>query len=75
MLGENGRVLNDKGTQEVTFMTLWSTRVKFNKVIEEGRDSPSEIGKLNRLFDDFLEEQHRRKVRVISEINLAAPVE
>ncbi|KAL6537544.1 hypothetical protein OROMI_026078 [Orobanche minor] len=58
-------------------MTLWSIRAKFNKVIEDGQDSPSEIEKLNAFFDGFLEEQYRRKnnqAEMSSESNYTVPI-
>nr|XP_043623159.1 uncharacterized protein LOC122594937 [Erigeron canadensis] len=62
-VGSTGRWMgvNDHGAEEVSFMSLWSIRAKFNKALEEGRDSLSEIKRLDILLDDYVEEQYTRK--------------
>ena len=41
--------------------TLWCVRSNFTKVIEQSRDSPSEIQKLNNLLIGLLDDQANRK--------------
>ncbi|CAI9300285.1 unnamed protein product [Lactuca saligna] len=54
--------LGDMNTEnEVSTFTLWCVRSNFNKLIEQARDSPSEIQKLNTLLISLLEDQVVRK--------------
>ena len=76
-IGTGLRGVNDNATKQVSFMTLWSIRSKFNKVLEGVRDSPCEIKKLNPFFDDCLNEQHQRHnvgANVNSDITSTIPV-
>ncbi|GKE17125.1 FAR1-related sequence 5-like protein [Tanacetum coccineum] len=69
--------VHGNATQQVSFMTLWSIRSKFNKLLEGVRDSPCEIEKLNTFFDDCLNKQHQRHsigAEVNSVINSTMPV-
>ncbi|CAI9297857.1 unnamed protein product [Lactuca saligna] len=54
--------LGDMNTEnEVSTFTLWCVRSNFNKLIEQARDSPSEIQKLNTLLISLLKDQVVRK--------------
>ncbi|XP_052627778.1 protein FAR1-RELATED SEQUENCE 5-like [Lactuca sativa] len=46
---------------EVSFYTLWCVRSNFTKVINQARDSPSDIQKLNNLLISILDDQATRK--------------
>ena len=52
---------NDIATKEVTLLTIWSIRAKFNKILQDGRDSLDEINKIDDILNGLLEEQSRRK--------------
>ncbi|GJY80344.1 FAR1-related sequence 5-like protein [Tanacetum coccineum] len=76
-IGTSWSGVHGNATQQVSFMTLWSIRSKFNKLLEGVRDSPCEIEKLNTFFDDCLKRQHQRHnigVEVNSVINSTIPV-
>ncbi|GJU04403.1 FAR1-related sequence 5-like protein [Tanacetum coccineum] len=67
-IGKRWRRVHDNANQQVSFMTLWSIRSKFNKLLEGVRDSPCEIEKLNTFFDDCLNKQHQRHI-IGAEVN------
>ncbi|GJT20162.1 FAR1-related sequence 5-like protein [Tanacetum coccineum] len=52
--------VHGNATQHVSFMTLWSIRSKFNKLLEGVRDSLFEIENFNTFFEDCLNKQHQR---------------
>ncbi|GJS85333.1 hypothetical protein Tco_0751874 [Tanacetum coccineum] len=52
---------NDIATKEVTLLTIWSIRAKFNKIVQDGRDSLDDINKIDAVLNGLLEEQSRRK--------------
>ncbi|GJT42965.1 FAR1-related sequence 5-like protein [Tanacetum coccineum] len=47
--------------KEVSLLTLWSIRNNFTKILEDGKDSPLEIKKLDHFLNGILEEQNMRK--------------
>ncbi|CAI9294313.1 unnamed protein product [Lactuca saligna] len=54
--------LSDMNTENgVSTFTLWCVHSNFNKLIEQARDSPLEIQKLNTLLTSLLEDQAVRK--------------
>ncbi|GJS88825.1 FAR1-related sequence 5-like protein [Tanacetum coccineum] len=56
--------------KEVSLLTLWSIRNKFTKILEDGKDSPLEIKKLDQFLNGILEEQNmRKKARVEFDTN------
>nr|KAJ0202625.1 hypothetical protein LSAT_V11C500275730 [Lactuca sativa] len=52
---------------EVSSYTLWCVRSNFAKLIEQARDSPSEIQKLNNLLISLLDDQANRKKPIANE--------
>ncbi|GJZ19914.1 ribonuclease H-like domain-containing protein [Tanacetum coccineum] len=58
-IGTRWSSVHGNATQHISFMTLWSMRSKFNKLLKGVRDSPCEIEKLNTFFDDCLNKQHQ----------------
>ncbi|GJZ68869.1 hypothetical protein Tco_0632419 [Tanacetum coccineum] len=52
---------NDIARKEVTLLTIWSIRAKFNKIVQHGRDSLNDINKIDAVLNGLLEEQSRRK--------------
>ncbi|GJX85341.1 FAR1-related sequence 5-like protein [Tanacetum coccineum] len=51
----------DIATKEVTLLTIWFIRAKFNKIVQDGRDSLDDINKIDVVLNGLLEEQSRRK--------------
>ncbi|KAK2976705.1 hypothetical protein RJ640_013961, partial [Escallonia rubra] len=56
-MDEIGRHSTEKG---VSFITLWSVRAKFSKVIDNGRNCPSKIHEIDAWLSSFLEKQAAR---------------
>ncbi|KAK2969093.1 hypothetical protein RJ640_013780, partial [Escallonia rubra] len=56
-MDEIGRHSTEKG---VSLLTLWSVRAKFSKVIDNGRNCPSEIREIDAWLSSFLEKQAAR---------------
>nr|XP_043616310.1 protein FAR1-RELATED SEQUENCE 5-like [Erigeron canadensis] len=46
---------------EVSALTLWCVHNNYTKAVDQARDSPNEINRLNAFFLKFLEEQMKRK--------------
>nr|GEU67190.1 protein FAR1-related sequence 5-like [Tanacetum cinerariifolium] len=62
-----GGTINN-GSEEISLLTIWLIRSKVNKVLEDGRDSLTEIMKLNTCLNGILHEQNKRK-KTIVELN------
>ncbi|XP_052624883.1 protein FAR1-RELATED SEQUENCE 5-like [Lactuca sativa] len=65
----NGRIgLEEMNNgNDVSALTLWCVRSNFTKLIEQARDSPSEIEKVNKILISLLHDQENRKKSITVE--------
>ncbi|KAJ9552192.1 hypothetical protein OSB04_016237 [Centaurea solstitialis] len=63
----NTRLEEMDGESEVSALNLWCVHVNCTKAIEQAKDSPDEINKVNALLVKFLAEQMDRKKEMVVE--------
>ena len=60
-IGTTCACTDNNGAEEISLLTIWLIRSKVNKVLEDGRDSLTEIMKLDTCLNGILYEQNKRK--------------